>query len=92
MAMPMVQIGPVFMNVLSWAMLVPVDMVRRRARAVMHVIVVFPIVPMTMLMQHRIMSVDMCMLLAEEDHERDHNNSGSHRLSTGEGLPNNSHR
>jgi len=54
MAMPMVQVGPVFMNVLLRVMFVPVD---------------------------------MCMLLAGEDHERDHNNPSSHRLSTGEGLP-----
>ena len=68
MGMPMVQIGPVIMNVLLRVMLVLVRMVYRGRRFVMGVIVMAPIVPMAMLMYHRIVSVDMCMLLAEENH------------------------
>ena len=45
-----------------------------------------------MLMNYGIVSMDMGMLLAEEDHKRDHHNSGSDRLSTHEGLAQNGHR
>jgi hypothetical protein len=52
----------------------------------MGVIVMSPIVPMAMLVCHRIVAVDMRMLLAKENHEGDHHNPGSHGLSTREGL------
>jgi hypothetical protein len=91
MVMPMVQVGPVIMTVILRAMLVPVRMARSSHRFVMGVIVMALIVPMMMLMCHRIVSVDMCMFLAEEDHERDHHNPGSHGLSTREGLAKSGH-
>jgi hypothetical protein len=91
MGMPMVQIGPVVMSVLLRGVLVPVRMAHRGPRFVMGVIVMPPIVPMAMLMCHRIVSVDMCMLLAEENQEGDHHNPGSHGLSTREGLTKNGH-
>jgi hypothetical protein len=89
MVMPMVQVGPVLMDVFLRGVLVPVRMAHRGPRFFMGVIVMSPIVSMAMLMCHRIVSVDMCMLLAEEDHEGDYHNSGSHRLRTREGLPKN---
>jgi hypothetical protein len=91
MVMPMVQVGPVIMNVLLRVMLVPVRMAHRGLRFVMGVIVMALTVPMAMLMCHRIVSVDMCMLLAEENQEGDHHNPGSHGLSTREGLTKNGH-
>jgi hypothetical protein len=50
MIMPMVQVGPVFMNVLLRVMFVSVHMAHLGPRSVMRVIVMAPIVPMTMLM------------------------------------------
>ena len=91
MGMPMVQIGPVIVNMLLRVVLVPVRMAHHGPRFVMGVIVMAPIVPMAMLMCHRIVSVDMCMLRAEENHEGDHHNPGSHGLSTREDLTKNGH-
>jgi hypothetical protein len=50
MTMPMVQVGPVFMNVLLRVMFVPVHMAHLGPKSIMRVIVMVPIVPMTMLM------------------------------------------
>ena len=91
MGMPMVQIGPVVMSVLLRGVLVPVRMAHRGPRFLMSVIVMLPIVPMAMLMCHRIVAMDMRMLLAEENHEGDHHDPGSHGLSTRQGLVKSGH-
>jgi hypothetical protein len=50
MTMPMVQVGPVVMNVLLRVMFVSAHMAHLSPKSVMGVIVMAPIVPMTMLM------------------------------------------
>ena len=50
MAMPMVQVGPVFVSVLLRVVFVPVHMAHRGPKSVMLVVVMNPIVPMEMLM------------------------------------------
>jgi hypothetical protein len=92
MIMPMVQIGPVFMSVLSRFVSMQVCMFHCVPRLIMIVIMMEPIMAVEVLMQYKIMSVEVDMLLAEDNHEGDHNNHSSQCLSTGEGLTKCGHR
>ena len=89
--MTMVQVGQVIMNVFLRLMFVPVHMVPRGSKSAMGVIVMAFIVLMTMLMRHRIVAVEMGVLLAEKDHKRDHNYHSSNCLNTSECFSKNGH-
>ncbi len=91
-AMPMVQIGPVFVLMLSRVVFVPVHMAHRDRKTVVLVVVMAVSVPMAMLMRHRIVPVDVCMPLAKKQHQRSRNDPSRQCLSSGEGLPENGHR
>lgn len=69
----------------------PVHMAPHGSRSAMGVIVMAFIVLMTMLMRHGIVPVEMGMLFAEKDHERDHNYHSSYCLDTGECFSKNGH-
>ena len=87
----MVQVGPVHMSVLLRRVLVPMRMICRDLLFAMLMLVMGVIVIMRMLMRHGIVAMCMCMLFAEENHERDHNEPRGQCLGAGEGLPKNGH-
>jgi hypothetical protein len=67
MIMPMVQIWPVFMSVRLRFVFMPVCVVHCAPKLIMIVIMVEPIMMVAVLMQYKIMSVEVDMFLAEDD-------------------------
>lgn len=80
------------MSVFLRFVFMPVCMVHCVPKLIMIVIMMEPIMMVAVLMQYKIMSVEVDMLLAEDDQKGSYNNYRSHRLSTGEGLTKCGHR
>ena len=87
----MVQVGPVFVVMFYVVVFMPVHMACL-SRIIMIVVMMSVCVSMAMLVRYRIMSVTVCMLLGEEQHQRSSNDPGCQRLNPSEGLFQNGYR